>query len=55
MNNELFIDRIKTYVRDAAVEDVILKLNKPPGRKQDKNMSYNQNGITNYLLMIKIF
>ncbi len=33
MNNELFIELIKMHVRDAAIEDVILKLNKPPGRK----------------------
>ncbi|PLR81426.1 hypothetical protein CVD25_20325 [Bacillus canaveralius] len=33
MNNESFIERIKMYVRDVAIEDVILNLNKPPGRK----------------------
>ena len=33
MNSEDFVERIKLYVRDAAVEDSISRLGKPPGRK----------------------
>lgn len=33
MNNETFIDALRHYVRDAAVEDVISKLKSPPGRR----------------------
>ena len=33
MNSEEFVKMIKLYVRDAAVEDSISKLEKPPGRK----------------------
>jgi histone H3/H4 len=33
MDTELFVTAIRRYVRDAAVEDVISKLKKPPGRR----------------------
>lgn len=43
MNNELFIELIKMHVRDAAIEDVISKLNKPPGRKpRERHVTQSQ-------------
>jgi hypothetical protein len=36
MNNNEFIEKVKLYVRDAAIEDLICKLEKPHGRKPRK-------------------
>lgn len=33
MNTEMFVDLIKLHVRDAAIEDTLLNLKNPPGKR----------------------
>jgi hypothetical protein len=49
MNSEIFVEAVKRYVRDAAVEDTITNLRRPPGRRvpvQRKDLSDWYNGLS---------
>ena len=38
MSSEEFVDAIKTYVRDAAIRNVMTICSKPPGRSPEKEL-----------------
>lgn len=49
MNSHDFVEALKRYVRDAAVEDTIAKLKSPPGRRvspQERTRSDWYNGLS---------
>lgn len=49
MNSEMFVEALKQYVRDAAVEDTIAHLKSPPGRRvpqKEKMRSDWYNGLS---------